>query len=217
MSSNSYSYQYNYNDNNVLSLYNHNYQQVPQQLHRSVVVQEELNYYQQKQLYFDNCNINYTITNPTSAANAANVIYPNEHQQCQLPIIQFDDTTNNDNVLQDDNFSIATASDLYNSTTPSLLSTTAQLTPYSTPSPQMISPELNYNNFQCGGDAASYYDGSFYSSYDLFAPVPDFSSAADMTIKQAKKRRSTTISSTSTASSAEIIEKRHICSICNHR
>lgn len=105
-----------------------------------------------------------------------------------------------ENVLQDDNFSIATASELYynnnnNNNSPSLLSTTP-LSPYSSPSPQISAVT--------GDNAAAYYEGNYNSNYatpELFAPV----------------QTSTNKARKASNNDATPIEKRHICPICSHR
>lgn len=121
--------------------------------------------------------------------NKTDTMYPGS--ESTMPLFQFDSNLTEANILNDDNFSIVTASDLYyNNTSPSLLST-AQLTPYSTPSPQI--------NELYTGDT-SYCEGShnFYSQEQLFAPV-------EINTKISKRKVSS------------ITEKRHICPICSHR
>jgi hypothetical protein len=102
----------------------------------------------------------------------------------QLPVFEYN------NALQDDNFSIATASDLYPQlTSPSLLSVgdmnMQQMTPSSTPSPQLTTIYHHQRN----------------TSFDSFFFAP-------MAPDSPPKRR---------VSSGSMTEKRHICPICNHR
>lgn len=121
--------------------------------------------------------------------NYANIMCPGA--ESTLPLFKFDSNLTEAIVLNDDNFSIVTASDLYYSnTSPSLLST-VQLTPSSTPSPQI--------NELYTGDA-SFHEGShnYYSQEELFAPVK-------ASTKSSKRKIS------------PITEKRHICPICSHR
>jgi hypothetical protein len=119
----------------------------------------------------------------------ADIMYPGG--ESTFPLFKFDRSLNEANVLNDDNFSIVTASELYYSnTSPSLLSA-AQLTPYSTPSPQ-ISELYNGDTSCCDG---SY---NYYSQADLFTPVEENT--------RITKRKT-----------FPVTEKRHICPICSHR
>jgi hypothetical protein len=133
-----------------------------------------------------------TSSNYQDAYNSNNLLYFNNEDISiaaldELPVFEY-----NNIILQDDNFSIATASDLYpqlSTPTPSLLSvgdmSMQQLTPNSTPSPQLTSIYHHQRNI----------------SFDSFFFAPDIPNSPP-------KRR---------VSSTSITEKRHICPVCNHR
>lgn len=112
---------------------------------------------------------------------------------------EFDLPMFNNNVLQDDNFSIVTASDLCY-TSPATLPP-PNLTPYSTPSPQLseVYPQQL--------DVYPQSTDSYFAMMDLFAPV------------EQPNANNTVISTTTTTanSSVPVTEKKHICPVCNHR
>lgn len=136
----------------------------------------------------------------------------------QTPIFQInnmsivgvaDQCNNSSNVLQDDNFSIITASDLYynNNTSPSMLSTTL-LTPLSTPSPQisaLTDTTTNDNEFQFNNQ---------YTTSELFVPVHEMEPDNYKKVSNSVSSRKNTTSRPSLVSTDE---KRHICSVCSHR
>ncbi|KAG2213393.1 hypothetical protein INT47_009066 [Mucor saturninus] len=172
----SFSYDFLYNNTNM------NYPAYTLNQEKENFGQQVYSYYpqevhQQPYMCFDNT---YSKTDP---------MYPGA--QPTMPLFQFDSNLNEAVVLNDDNFSIATASDLYyNNTSPSLVST-AQLTPYSTPSPQI-------NSLYAGDTSCCEGSHNYYSQEQLFAPV-------EVNTKVSKRKVSS------------ITEKRHICPICSHR
>lgn len=107
----------------------------------------------------------------------------------QLPVFEYN---TDHSMLQDDNFSIATTSDLYpqhSVASPSLLSvgdSMQLMTPNSTPSPQLSSVYHHQRNI----------------SFDSFFFVPVLPNPPP-------KRRVSSNSATT--------EKRHVCPVCNHR
>ncbi|GAA5813235.1 hypothetical protein MFLAVUS_006709 [Mucor flavus] len=111
---------------------------------------------------------NYTISLPIqeqhSYYQSGYWYYPQQHMQYNQPMFypnsnnattEFELPMSNNNVLQDDNFSIVTASDLYQASPSSI---PPHLSPYSTPSPLL-------------SDTYHTTHSEYYSMVNLFGPV----------------------------------------------
>ncbi|CAO3609852.1 unnamed protein product [Mucor hiemalis] len=205
--STSYSY---HCDNNYPAIMENN-----QYYYSSYQQQEKYNqtqYYNQN-YYYSQQQLRYQVS-PDNAEECNQAIYPTSVAY-QAPLFQFnhmsvaevgDQCNDGSNVLQDDNFSIVTASDLcYNNTSPSMLSTTL-LTPLSTPSPQISNlADTSANNYE------SLFNNQ-YTTSELFEPVHEIQPDNYKKISHSNFTKATT-----TGLAAVSTEKRHICPVCSHR
>lgn len=206
---------YSYHCDNSYSTINEN----NQYYHSSNYQQQEKlyqNQYLNQTYYYPQQQLRYQMSSD-NAVEYNQAIYPTAIAY-QTPLFQFNDMSiaevgdqcnNSSNVLQDDNFSIITASDLYynNNTSPSMLSTTL-LTPLSTPSPQISAlTDTNANDYE-------FQFSNQYTTSELFVPVHDMQPDNYKKVSNSVSSRNTTTSKSSPVSADE---KRHICSVCSHR